>query len=65
VPLIGPANAAVARYDGMLQQRILNLLKKEGIVRDLQPGSSRRAATLVHPELLNITERYDAFDAHQ
>lgn len=42
-------------------QRILNLLKKEGILRQLQPGSGRRAATLAYPELLNIAEGYDAF----
>ena len=42
-------------------QRILNLLKKEGILRELQPGSGSRAATLVYPELLNIAEGYNAF----
>jgi cell filamentation protein, protein adenylyltransferase len=42
-------------------QRILNLLKKEGILRDLQPGSGSRAAILVYPELLNIAEGYKAF----
>lgn len=42
-------------------QRILNLLKKEGILRELQPGSGSRAATLVYPELLNIAEGYDVF----
>jgi hypothetical protein len=40
---------------------MLNLLKKKGILRELQPGSGRRAATLAYPELLNITEGYDAF----
>ena len=42
-------------------QRILNLLKKEGILRELTPGSGSRAATLAYPELLNIAEGYDAF----
>ena len=42
-------------------QRILNLLKTEGILREIQPGSGRRAATLAYPDLLNIAEGYDAF----
>lgn len=42
-------------------QRILNLLKKEGMLRELNPASGSRAATLCYPELLNITEGYDAF----
>jgi Fic family protein len=42
-------------------QRILNVLKKEEILKDLQPGSGRRAATLAYPELLNIAEGYEAF----
>jgi Fic family protein len=42
-------------------QRILNLLKKEGILRELQSGSGCRAATLVYPELLNIAEGYKVF----
>ncbi len=42
-------------------QRILNLLKAEGILREIQPGSGRRAATLAYPRLLNIAEGYDAF----
>jgi len=42
-------------------KRILNLLKAEGILQEIQPGSGRRAATLAYPELLNIAEGYDAF----
>jgi len=42
-------------------QRILNLLKKESILRELQPGRGSRAAILAYPELLNIAEGYDAF----
>lgn len=42
-------------------QRILILLKKEGILRELQPGSGRRAATLAYPELLNIAEGRHVF----
>jgi len=42
-------------------QRILNLLKSEGILREIRPGRGRRAAILAYPELLNIAEGYDAF----
>ncbi len=42
-------------------QRILNLLKTEGVLGEIQPGRGRRAATLAYPELLNIAEGYDAF----
>lgn len=37
--------------------RILRVLKEKGFVRDLRPGSGRRAAILVFPQLLTITER--------
>ena len=42
-------------------KRILGVLKAEGILRELQPGSGRRAATIAYPDLLNIAEGYDAF----
>ncbi len=42
-------------------QRILNLLKENGILREIEPGSGRRAATLAYTELLNTAEGYDAF----
>jgi len=42
-------------------QRILNLLKDKEILREIEPGSGRRAATLAYTELLNIAEGYDAF----
>jgi Fic family protein len=42
-------------------QRILNLLKSEEILRELQSSSGRRAAILAYTELLNIAEGYDAF----
>ncbi len=42
-------------------QRILNLLKTEKILREIQPGKGRRAAILAYSELLNIAEGYDAF----
>ncbi len=42
-------------------KRILTLLKSEGILKELQPGRGRRAATLAYPELLNIAEGYHAF----
>lgn len=34
--------------------RILNALKKSGLVHDLRPGSGRRAAILIFPELIKI-----------
>ncbi|MDL2268390.1 Fic family protein [Desulfosarcina sp. OttesenSCG-928-A07] len=42
-------------------KRILTVLKDGGILREIQPGSGRRAATFAYPELLNIAEGYDAF----
>ncbi|HCO96907.1 MAG TPA: cell filamentation protein Fic [Phycisphaerales bacterium] len=42
-------------------QRILTLLKTEGILREIQPGSGRRAAILAYSELLNIAEGHDVF----
>jgi len=42
-------------------QRILNVLKKEGILRELQPGSGSRSAILAYPQLLNLAEGYEAF----
>lgn len=37
--------------------RILREIKKEGLVRDLRPGGGRRAAVMIFPELLEITEQ--------
>ncbi|MEA1863774.1 MAG: Fic/DOC family N-terminal domain-containing protein [Euryarchaeota archaeon] len=42
-------------------QRILTLLKTEGILLEVQPGSGRRAAILAYSELLNIAEGHDVF----
>jgi Fic family protein len=42
-------------------KRILTVLKDEGILREIQASSGRRAATLAYPRLLNIAEGYDAF----
>ena len=42
-------------------QRILTLLKTEGILREIQPGSGRRAAILAYSKLLNIAEGHDVF----
>jgi Fic family protein len=42
-------------------KRILTVLKDEGILKEIQAGSGRRAATFAYPELLNIAEGYDAF----
>ena len=36
--------------------RILNVLKKTGLIRDLRPGRGRRAAIMEFPELMRITE---------
>ena len=37
--------------------RILNALKANGIIRDLRPGKGRRAAVMIFPELVSITEK--------
>lgn len=37
--------------------RILKALKDKGFVRDLRPGKGRRAAVLVFPDLIEITEK--------
>ena len=42
-------------------QRILNILKSDGVLREIRPGSGRRAATLAFFDLLNIAEGYNAF----
>lgn len=42
-------------------QRILNVLKEKGILREIESASGRRAATLMFAQLINITEGYDAF----
>jgi len=42
-------------------KRILNVLKRDNIVKTLSEGSGRKAAVLAYSELLNITEGYDAF----
>ena len=42
-------------------QRIINLLKSEGILQEISPASGNRAATLAFARLLNIAEGYDAF----
>jgi len=47
LPLIGPASAAIARYEQLL--------------REIRPSSGRRAAVLCFPALLNIAEGVDAF----
>ena len=41
--------------------RILNVLKKNDILKDLRQGKGRTAAILMFTELLNIAEGYDAF----
>ena len=41
--------------------RILRVCRDNGILRELRPGSGRRAAVMCFPELLNIAEGHDAF----
>ena len=42
-------------------QRILAVLKNEGVLQELQSGSGRRAAILTYSGLLNIAEGYHVF----
>ena len=42
-------------------QRILRVLREEGLLRELRAGRGRRAAIVAFPELLNIAEGRDAF----
>ena len=37
--------------------RIINVLKETGVIRDIRPGRGRRAAVMIFPELIEITER--------
>ena len=37
--------------------RIINALKGAALIRDIRPGKGRRAAILIFPELITITER--------
>jgi Fic family protein len=41
--------------------RILNVLKQEGVLKEIEKGSGRRAAVLAYAELLNLAEGRDAF----
>jgi hypothetical protein len=42
--------------DVVLAARVLRQLRDAGILRELQPGSGRRAATLCFPRLINLAE---------
>lgn len=42
-------------------KRLLRLMRDGRLLRELRPGSGRRAAVLAFPELLNICEGRDAF----
>lgn len=44
-----------------LCQRILTVLKTEGLLGELQPGSGRRATIFALSRLLNIAEGHDVF----
>jgi hypothetical protein len=68
IPLLGPAAAAIARYDGMLAaipnataRRFLRVLTDAGILRQVIGASGRRAAVHVFPALLNLAEGKDTF----
>jgi Fic family protein len=37
--------------------RILNTLRKSGLIRDIRPGKGRQAAVMTFPELITITEK--------
>ena len=41
--------------------RILRMVREEGMLRVLRPASGRRPAILAFPELLNIAEGKEAF----
>ena len=41
---------------GQLFQGLLWQMKEVGILRELQPGSGRRPATLCFPRLINLAE---------
>lgn len=41
---------------GQLFQGLLRQMKEVGILRELQPGSGRRPATLCFPRLINLAE---------
>ncbi|MFM2043679.1 MAG: hypothetical protein RLY86_2255 [Pseudomonadota bacterium] len=50
-----------AGIPGPTATRILRICRDNGLLRELRPGSGRRAAVLCFPELLNIAEGHDAF----
>jgi hypothetical protein len=71
IPLIGPGNAALARYDGLLSamkipgataRRILTLVSgKGGLLKKRLKGRGRRSAVYAFRELLNIAEGREVF----
>jgi len=56
IPLIGPASAALARFDGTL-----SALRESGLLKILREASGRRPAFYVFSELLNTAEGKDVF----
>ena len=46
-------------------KRILSLLRRESVLRDLVEASGRRAAVLCFPALLNIAEGQRRFEDHR
>jgi hypothetical protein len=55
ISLIGPANAALAHYDGLL------MAIKKGLLKTLRKSSGRRPAMFAFSELLDITEGRSVF----
>lgn len=52
---------AQADIPGPTARRILQLVRDNGLLREIRPASGRRPAVLAFPELLNICEGRDAF----
>jgi Fic family protein len=48
--------ASEARIPRQTAKRILGLCRKEALLKELRPGSGRRATIFAFPELINITE---------
>ena len=52
---------AAAHIPKPTAMRILRVLRKGGVLRVLSPASGRRAAMLMYPDLLNVTEGEEIF----
>jgi len=54
-------NVAKSQLPSPIHQRILQVLKQEGILKTLDKGGGRKAAVLAFSQLLNIAEGHKAF----